>query len=66
MYVVGLLLPLLSSTTKTKDEVKGGLLLDVVIREGPIILQLLASEDQALLVGWDAGAQSHRASVPDK
>jgi hypothetical protein len=29
---------------------KGGLLLDVVVREGATVLQLLASEDQALLV----------------
>jgi hypothetical protein len=28
--------------------------LDVVIREGTAILKLLASEDQALLVGWDS------------
>ena len=33
---------------------KGGLLLDVVIRKGPAILQLLAGEDEALLVGGDA------------
>ena len=30
---------------------KGGLLLDVVVREGAAILELLAREDQALLVG---------------
>jgi hypothetical protein len=40
----------LHSTTKTKDQVKGGLLLDVVVREGTSILELLASEDQSLLV----------------
>jgi len=34
--------------------VKGGLLLDVVVRKSAAILKLLASEDQALLVGWDA------------
>ena len=33
---------------------EGGLLLDVVIREGAAILELLAREDQALLVGGDA------------
>ena len=33
---------------------KGGLLLDVVVRQGATILQLLASEDQALLVRRDA------------
>ena len=30
---------------------QGGLLLDVVVREGAAILELLAREDQALLVG---------------
>jgi hypothetical protein len=34
--------------------VEGGLLLDVVVREGAAILELLAREDQALLVGGDA------------
>jgi len=35
-------------------EVKGRLLLDVVIGEGAAVLKLLAGEDQALLVGRDA------------
>jgi hypothetical protein len=34
--------------------VKSRLLLDVVVREGTAILELLACEDQALLVGRDA------------
>ena len=33
---------------------KGGLLLDVVVAEGAAILELLAREDQALLVGGDS------------
>ena len=33
---------------------EGGLLLDVVVREGPTVLELLASEDQPLLVRGDA------------
>lgn len=33
---------------------KGGLLLDVVIGQGTAILELLASEDQTLLVRRDA------------
>ena len=33
---------------------KGGLLLDVVVREGTSVLQLLASEDQTLLVRGDS------------
>merc|ERR1712062_598504 len=43
---VVLLLPLLGSSPQSEDQVEGGLLLDVVIRESPPILQLLASEDQ--------------------
>jgi hypothetical protein len=34
--------------------VEGGLLLDVVVSQGAAILQLLAGEDQALLVWGDA------------
>jgi hypothetical protein len=34
--------------------VERGLLLDVVVAEGAAVLQLLAGEDQALLVGGDA------------
>ena len=33
---------------------EGGLLLDVVVGEGPSVLELLASEDQPLLVRGDA------------
>ena len=33
---------------------KGGLLLDVVVTEGSAVLKLLASENEALLVGRDA------------
>ena len=33
---------------------EGGLLLDVVVAEGAAILELLAGEDKALLVGGDA------------
>ena len=33
---------------------EGGLLLDVVIRQGPPILELLPSEDKALLVWGNA------------
>ena len=33
---------------------EGALLLDVVVREGPTILQLLARKDEALLIRGDA------------
>ena len=42
------------TTTETEHKVKGGLLLDVVVREGAAVLKLLAREDQALLVRGDA------------
>jgi len=40
----------LHTSTKAEDEMEGGLLLDVVIREGATILELLTSKDEALLV----------------
>merc|ERR1719464_2191334 len=40
----------LHSSSETKNEVKSRLLLDVIIREGPAVLQLLPGEDQPLLV----------------
>ena len=47
---VDLLLSLLSTTTQTKHQVKSGLLLNVVVRESAAILELLAGEDQTLLI----------------
>jgi len=32
---------------------EGGLLLDVVVRKGSAILELLTGEDKSLLIGWD-------------
>jgi len=49
--VVGLLLALLGTTAETEDQVKSGLLLDVVVAKSTAILELLSCEDQALLVG---------------
>ena len=43
----------LHTATEAEDEMKGGLLLDVIIREGTAVLELLASEDEALLIGRD-------------
>ncbi len=51
---VDLLLLLLATSKETKDEVKGGLLLDVVVSKSAAILELLAGEDETLLVGGDA------------
>ena len=44
----------LHPTAKAKHQVQCRLLLDVVVRERAPIFKLLASEDQALLVGWDS------------
>ena len=44
----------LHATTQTKDEVEGGLLLDVVVTQSTSILKLLASKDESLLVWGDA------------
>ena len=42
------------TTTETKDQVKGGFLLNVVIGQGAAILQLLPSKNKTLLVGRNA------------
>ena len=42
------------AAAKAEHQVQGGLLLDVVISKGAAILELLAREDEALLVGRDA------------
>ena len=44
----------LLAVTEAEHEVEGRFPLDVVIREGAAILELLAREDQTLLVGRDA------------
>lgn len=50
---VDLLLALLGATTKAQDKVQRRLLLDVVVRQRAAVLELLAGEDQTLLVGRD-------------
>merc|ERR1712173_446410 len=44
----------LISSSQSKHQVQRRLLLDVVIRQSPSILQLLSSEDQSLLLRWDS------------
>ena len=41
----------LHTTSKSEDQVKSGLLLDVIIGEGTAIFELLSSEDETLLIG---------------
>ena len=43
-----------TTSTQTKDEVKSGLLLNVVVGKGTSVLKLLAGKDEALLVRGDA------------
>merc|ERR1719489_574946 len=40
-------------TTKSQHQMKSGFFLDVVVRQGPAIFQLLSSEDQTLLIWGD-------------
>ena len=44
----------LHTSSQSQDKMEGGLLLDVVVREGPAVLQLLPREDEPLLVWGDA------------
>jgi len=58
LYALGggvlLLLALLATTAKAEHQVERGLLLDVVVSQGAAILELLAGEDEALLIRGDA------------
>ena len=47
---VGLLLALFSAAAEAEHEVESGLLLDVVVGEGSAVFQLLAGENEALLI----------------
>merc|ERR1719457_98501 len=42
------------TSPQPEHQMEGGLLLDVVVGQGPAIFQLLAGEDQTLLVWWDS------------
>jgi len=44
----------LHPSAQTEHKVEGGLLLNVVVRKGPAVFKLLASEDEALLVRGNA------------
>ena len=43
----------LHTSSKSEDEMESGLLLDVVVRKGSSILELLSGEDESLLIWWD-------------
>ena len=42
------------STSESENQVESRLLLNVVVRKGSAILELLTSEDKSLLIWWDA------------
>jgi len=42
------------TTTQAENQMKGRLLLDIVIRKGSSVLELLSSEDQTLLIRGDS------------
>jgi len=44
----------LHASAQPQDEMEGGLLLDVVVRESPAVLELLSSKDQTLLIWGDS------------
>lgn len=58
--VVGLLLALLGTAAQTKHEVQRRFFLDVVVGQSPPVLELLAGEDQALLVRGNAISNRRR------
>ena len=43
----------LHTTSESQHKMESGLLLDVVVRKGSAVLELLTSEDESLLVWWD-------------
>lgn len=49
-FGVNLLLTLLSSSTKTENKVKGGLLLDIVVAQGSAVFKLLPCKNETLLI----------------
>ena len=56
---VVLLLSFLAATSKAKNEVKGRLLLDVVVRKSTAIFELLPGKNQPLLIRRDTYKQSY-------
>jgi hypothetical protein len=54
----------LHATTQAQHEMKGGLFLDVVVRKRTAILELLAREDQALLIRRDAYKPTEPSDSP--
>jgi hypothetical protein len=51
------------ATAEPQHKVQGRLLLDVVVGEGPAVLELLAGKDEALLIGRDACAEHQQKTT---
>jgi hypothetical protein len=41
------------TTSESEDQVEGWLLLDVIVRKGSAVFELLTGKDKSLLIGWD-------------
>ena len=54
MYIFEERLIVLRTAMETHGKVEGRLLLDVVVRKGAAVLELLAGEVETLLIGGDA------------
>ena len=61
-----------TTTSESQDQMEGGLLLDIVVREGSSIFELLSSEDEPLLI-WrntffilDLGPKTIKSGVKSK
>ena len=50
LYNIIMVITILVSTSKSQNQMNGGLFLDVVIRDQPTVLQLFSSEDELLLI----------------
>ena len=50
-----------NTTTKTENQVESRLLLDVVVRKGATVLELLTGEDETLLIRGDTYRARRRA-----
>jgi hypothetical protein len=64
--VVGLLLALLGTTAKAEYQVKGGLLLNIIIIQSSTILELLSSKNKTLLIRWNSANDVLRPEITIK
>ena len=48
------------ATSESENQVKGRLLLDVVVGEGSTVFELLSSEDESLLIWWNTSLHENK------